>query len=114
MMGLGSHIAVAVVQAGSYSSDLTSSLGTSLCHGYTVKSNVYTVKSNVYTIKSNCIHFQTCDFSECLIEKTQVWKACSFVALYEILNSIKKKDNLERIQLLLIKIFKNFCVSLKT
>ena len=30
---LGSHAAVAVVQAGSYSSNSTSSLGTSICHG---------------------------------------------------------------------------------
>ena len=32
-MQLGSHIAVAVVQAGSYRSDLTPSLGTSICFG---------------------------------------------------------------------------------
>ena len=30
---LGSHIAVALVQAGGYSSDWTPSLGTSICHG---------------------------------------------------------------------------------
>ena len=34
---LGSGIAVAVVQAGGYSSDLTPSLGTSICHGYCPK-----------------------------------------------------------------------------
>ena len=32
-MQLGSCVAVAVVQASSYSSDLTPSLGTSICHG---------------------------------------------------------------------------------
>jgi len=32
-MWLGFGIAVAVVEAGSYSSDLTPSLGTSICHG---------------------------------------------------------------------------------
>ena len=32
-MWLRSHVAVAVVQAGTYSSDLTLSLGTSICHG---------------------------------------------------------------------------------
>ena len=32
-MWLGSRIAVAVAQAGSYSSDLTPSPGTSVCHG---------------------------------------------------------------------------------
>ena len=33
-MQLGSHVAVAVVSAGSYSFDLTSNLGTSICLGY--------------------------------------------------------------------------------
>ena len=32
-MRLGSHVAVAVVLAGSCSSNLTPSLGTSMCHG---------------------------------------------------------------------------------
>ena len=32
-MWLGSGVAVAVVQAGSFSSNLTLSLGTSICHG---------------------------------------------------------------------------------
>ena len=34
---LGSHVAVAVVQASSYSSDMTPSLGTSKCHGCSPK-----------------------------------------------------------------------------
>ena len=34
---LRSHVAVAVTQASSCSSDLTSSLGTSICHGYDPK-----------------------------------------------------------------------------
>ena len=33
-MQLGSGVAVAVTEAGSYSSDSTPSLGTSVCHGY--------------------------------------------------------------------------------
>ena len=33
-MGLGSHVAMAVAQASSYSSDLAPSLGTFICHGY--------------------------------------------------------------------------------
>ena len=32
-MRLGSHVAVALVEAGGYSSDSTPSLGTSICHG---------------------------------------------------------------------------------
>ena len=32
-MQFGSHVAVVVVQAGSYSSDSTPGLGTSICHG---------------------------------------------------------------------------------
>ena len=36
-MSLGSAVVVAVVKAGSCSSDLTPSLGTSICHGYSPK-----------------------------------------------------------------------------
>ena len=38
-MGLGSCVAVAVVSTGSYSSDGTPSLGTSICHGCSPNDN---------------------------------------------------------------------------
>ena len=44
-MWLGSCIAVAVVYAGSYSSDLTSSLGASICHRYGPKKDQKIKKS---------------------------------------------------------------------
>ena len=49
---LGSRLAVAVAQAGGYSSDLTPSLGTSMCLGVALKSKKVKVKKpNTLTTK---------------------------------------------------------------
>ena len=50
-MWLGSGVAVAVAQAGSYSSDLTPSLGTPICHRYSPKKDKK--KSEFYLMDTN-------------------------------------------------------------
>ena len=48
---LGSRVAVAVVQASSYSSNLTTSLGNSICHGYGPKNtSTQKRKKNVFNL----------------------------------------------------------------
>ncbi len=44
---LGSRVAVALVQAGGYSSDLTLSRGTSICHGSGPRKGKKTTKQNI-------------------------------------------------------------------
>ena len=62
---LGSHVAVAVAQAGSYSSDSTPSLGTSICCGYGPKRQGKKKTKKINKIKAPALHERVKRVREC-------------------------------------------------